>query len=198
MQPTDKTVMLAVKGGHLDEFDVLFRRHHDRLFAFFYRMTADPPASEDLAQEVFVRMLKYRNTFGEDSDFSGWMYQIARNVRADHFRKRRQESMLIEQTRVERVEHRAPPSHEFEKEAQLSVLQRALLALPEEKRELLILARFEEMKYETIAELLSIEVGAVKVRVHRAVRELRALFLEMSGERSKCDVKTSKTILRST
>ena len=83
-------------------------------------------------------------------------------------------------------------------EAQLSVLHRALLSLPEDKRELLILARFEEMKYETIAEVLSIEVGTVKVRVHRAMRELRALFLKMSGEEAKCNVKKPNTILRST
>jgi len=68
--------------------------------------------------------------------------------------------------------------------------------LPEEKREILILARYEEMDYRTIADLLSIDVGAVKVRVYRAMRELRALFLKMSGEEAKCDVKKPKPILR--
>jgi hypothetical protein len=58
MMPTDESLMLAVRNGDVDQFAVLFERHHDRLFAFFYRMTGDPPASEDLAQEVFVRMLK--------------------------------------------------------------------------------------------------------------------------------------------
>src|SRR5205823_3255506 len=92
--------------------------------------------------------------------------------------------------------HGVPPV-DVERAQQLSTLQRALLALPEDKRELLILARYEEMKYETIAALLSIEVGTVKVRVHRAVRELRDLFLKMSGEEAKCDVKKPTKILRS-
>src|SRR5262245_59552335 len=92
---TDKSLMLAVRDGDVDQFGELFRRHHDRIFAFFYRMTADPSASEDLTQEVFVRMLKYRSSFGEGSDFSGWMYQIARNVRADHFRKHVAEKRLM-------------------------------------------------------------------------------------------------------
>ena len=195
MLMTDNSLMLAVRDGDVDRFGELFHRHHDRIFAFFYRMTADPAASEDLAQEVFVRMLKYRSTFGADSDFRGWMYQIARNLRADHFRKRQAEALAAQQTRTE---HQPSHSHQIEKREQLSVLQRALLALPEDKRELLILARYEEIEYETIAAVLSIEVGTVRVRVHRALRELRNLFLKMSGEDVKCDVKKPKTILRNT
>jgi RNA polymerase sigma factor (sigma-70 family) len=186
MMLTDKSLMLAVKDGQLEEFGVLFKRHHDALFAFFYRMTADPAASEDLAQEVFVRMLKYRSTFGEESDFRGWMYQIARNARADHFRKRQTELLVSQESRGDRAVH---PPPQLEKQEQISMLHQALLALPEDKREILILARYEEMKYETIAAALQIEVGAVKVRVHRALRELRALFLKMAGEEAKCDVK---------
>ncbi len=190
---SDKSLMLAVRDGDVDQFGELFQRHHERLFAFFYRMTADPAASEDLSQEVFVRMLKYRSTFGEESDFRGWMYQIARNVRADYFRKRQTETLLMQHTSTDQ---QPPHSRELEKREQLSVLQRALLALPEDKREVLILARYEEMKCETIAAILSIEVGTVRVRVHRALRELRTLFLKMSGEDATCDVRKPKTILR--
>src|SRR5215831_10986823 len=147
MMPTDESLMLAVRNGEVDQFAVLFERHHDRLFSFFYRMTADQPASEDLTQEVFVRMLKYRGSFGEDSDFRAWMYQIARNVRADHFRKRMAETELPVDMRA----HERSASVQVERDEELSVLQRALLALPEDKREILILARYEEMKYEAIA-----------------------------------------------
>jgi RNA polymerase sigma-70 factor, ECF subfamily len=194
MMSTDESLMLSVRNGDVDQFAVLFERHHDRLFSFFYRMTADPPASEDLTQEVFVRMLKYRGSFGKNSEFRAWMYQIARNVRADHFRKRMAETELPVDMRA----HERPVSVQLERAEELSVLQRALLALPEDKREILILARYEEMKYESISALLQIEVGAVKVRVHRALRELRAVYLRMSGEEPKCDVKKPKTILRST
>jgi len=187
--------MLRVKDGDLEQFGVLFQRHHQRLFAFFYRMTADASASEDLAQEVFVRMLKYRNSFGQDSQFRAWMYQIARNVRADYFAKLQSEALLLRGTPIE-IGGNPPDS--FEKDERVSLLQRALMALPEDKREVLILARYEELKYETIASLLQVEAGTVKVRVHRALRELRALFLKMSGEQTKCDVKKSSTILRST
>lgn len=192
---TDEHLMLAVKNGEVERFGELFERHHHRLFAFFYRMIGDASAADDLAQEVFVRMLKYRNGFGPESQFRAWMYQIARNVRADFLGKLRSESLLSRATAADlRIALPDPP----EKQEHLSVLQRALLALPEEKRELLILARYEELKYEAIAKMLQIEVGTVKVRIHRALKELRAVFLKMSGEEKKCDVKKSSEILRST
>jgi RNA polymerase sigma-70 factor, ECF subfamily len=131
MIATDKSLMLAIRDGDMEQFTVLFERYHDRLFAFFYRMTADPPASEDLSQEVFVRILKYRNTFRDDSEFRAWMYGIARNVRADHFRKRQAESQLREEPKAG---YQSPPSHEIERQEVLSVLQRALLALPDAPR----------------------------------------------------------------
>src|SRR5262245_29135801 len=165
MSATDKCLMLAVRDGEIDRFGELFQRHHDRIFAFFYRMTADPPASEDLTQEVFVRMLKYRRTFGDDSDFRGWMYQIARNVRADHFRKSHREVLLGAGAWSRQQK---PDTDRVESQEQISLLQQALMSLPEDKRELLVLARYEEIDYEAIAKMLSIEVGAVRVRIHRA------------------------------
>jgi RNA polymerase sigma factor (sigma-70 family) len=195
MMMTDEHLMLAVKNGEVERFGELFERHHHRLFAFFYRMIGDASAADDLAQEVFVRMLKYRNGFGPESQFRAWMYQIARNVRADFLGKLQSESVL---SRAAAADLRIALPDPLEKQEHLSVLQRALLALPEEKRELLILARYEELKYEAIAKMLQIEVGTVKVRIHRALKELRALFLKMSGEEKKCDVKKSNEILRST
>jgi len=195
MMLTDEHLMLAVKNGEVERFGELFERHHHRLFAFFYRMIGNTSAADDLAQEVFVRMLKYRNGFGPESQFRAWMYQIARNVRADFLGKLQSESSL---SRAADDDIRIGFPDLLEKQERLSVLQRALLALPEDKRELLILARYEELKYEAIAAMLQIEVGAVKVRIHRAIRELRALFMKMSGEEKKCDVKKSNKILRST
>lgn len=189
---TDEQLMCAVRDGELEHFGALFERHYQSVFAFFYRLTGDASSSEDLAQEVFVRMLKYRNGFGRDSRFRAWMYQIARNVRADHFGKRQPERVLFQDVHL--ISNAVDPLENFER---LSILQRALLALPEDKRELLVLARYEELDYETIAAMLQIQVGAVKVRVHRALKELRALCLKMSGEETKCDVKKSSTILRS-
>jgi RNA polymerase sigma factor (sigma-70 family) len=186
MESTDKALMLAVRDGDVDKFGLLFDRHHRRLFEFFYRMTGDRTASEDLVQDVFLRMLKYRNSFGQDSQFRAWMYRIARTVRIDRFRKHQNEAPMpvehFESSREATLSIRL--QERVERNQQTATLERALLELPEDKRELIVLARYQEMKYQEIASLLEIEVGAVKVRVHRAIADLRQVFMRMSGEKS--------------
>ena len=83
--------MLAVRDGDVERIGVLFDRHHRMLFNFFLRLTANRGLSEDLVQEVFFRMLKYRQTFQAGTNFTAWMYQIARNAHLDQSRKRRLE-----------------------------------------------------------------------------------------------------------
>lgn len=63
------------------------------------------------------------------------------------------------------------------------MVRKALAALPEEKRELLILSRYQNLKYEQIAQMLDCEIGTIKVRIHRAVRELRDVYAGLAGSR---------------
>jgi RNA polymerase sigma-70 factor (ECF subfamily) len=88
-----------------------------------------------------------------------------------------------------------------ERRQQTQMLEKALYKLPVEKRELLVMARYEEMKYEQIAKVLGCEVGAVKVRVHRALKDLRDIYLRLTGEKTSwptnsTSVKKSETSLR--
>jgi len=70
-----------VSEGQVSDLRILFERHHPKLFAFFVRMTGNREMSEDLTQDVFVRILKYRQTFRPGGSFRTWIYQIARNAR---------------------------------------------------------------------------------------------------------------------
>jgi RNA polymerase sigma-70 factor (ECF subfamily) len=79
----------------------------------------------------------------------------------------------------------------LERGRELACLRQALLILSDDKRELIVLARYEGMKHEHIADVLGIETGAVKVRIHRAMRELRHVFRQLSEGRPSCDVKSS-------
>jgi RNA polymerase sigma-70 factor (ECF subfamily) len=177
--------MLAARNGNAEQFGVLFDRYHQRLFNFFYRLGSDAAASEDLVQDVFLRMLKYRNTFRADSEFRAWMYGIARTVRIDRFKGQRAESPLADSHK----DLSGGPYRHLEEQERAALLQRALLSLPDEKRELLVLARFHELKYEQIGTLLDVDAGTVKVRVHRAMVELREIVRKMSGESAPCVVK---------
>ena len=85
----DEDVMKLVKNGKLDALSILFDRYHVRLFNFFLRLIDDRTLSEDLVQNVFERIIKYRSSYREGASVKTWIYQIARNVRIDHFRSQK-------------------------------------------------------------------------------------------------------------
>src|SRR5512133_515286 len=164
----DEELMLRVRNDEVETLSELFERHHVALFNFFYRLTGDAAGSEDLVQDSFYRVLKYRRTYKPGTAFRTWMYQIARNVRNDRYHKQRDE-VDLEAAPVATV----LPVDTVDGQQQVTRLKQALMQLPEEKRELLLLSRYQGMKYEEIARLLQCEVGTVKVRVHRALQELK-------------------------
>lgn len=181
--PTDIDLMLRVQEGDLVALGVIFERHHGRVYRFCMRMTGNGPASEDLVQEIFLRMNRYSGKLRPDSNFQPWMYRLARNVCNDHLRKSQRESGDLEAI-PEPVSGEPGAVELMEKSEEVTLLHRALDSLPEKKREVLILSRFEKHKYEEIARLLDCSVGTVKVRVHRAVRQLREIYGQLSSEAS--------------
>ena len=179
--PTDLELMIDVKDGDVGKLALLFERHHPRIFHFCNRMTGNRAVSEDLVQEVFMRVLKYRETFRGDSAFLPWLYRMAHNACIDHFRRSGREP--LPQDELPEPESGAPSAADrVELDEELRLLRRALGRLPVDKREVLVLSRYEQRKYSEIAELLGCSVGAVKVRVHRALRQLRDIYFEISSE----------------
>jgi RNA polymerase sigma factor (sigma-70 family) len=180
-EPTDLELMIAVQQGEVGKMGVLFERHHARIYNFCHRMTGNQAASEDLVQEAFMRALKYRQSFRGDSDFVPWLYRLARNVCNDYFNKNRRFPVTGEDLPEEAS---TDPSalDSVEQREQICLLRQALLRLPVERREVLILSRFEFRNYEEIAQLMGCSVGAVKVRVHRAMNQLRETYRGMLKE----------------
>jgi len=195
MTMTDEALMQAVQRGDLAKLGSLFDRHHLAVFDFLARMTGSRAIAEDLVQDVFERILKYRATWRGDAPFSAWLFRIARNARADYYRRRDFTAPYKES--MDGEDPAPGPERQLEDESEAARLQRALLSMREDKRELIVLARYREMKYEAIAELLDVDVGTIKVRVHRALKELRDIFLNLES-RLPCNVKkfpnSSRTI----
>lgn len=190
--------MMAVRDGDVGKLGVLFDRHHRVLFDFFVRMTGQRTVADDLVQDVFFRILKYRKTFRDQSWFKAWMFHIARNARFDYYRSRKGEAFLEEDQAHGLLSASPIPGQQLEHEQQAMLLECAMFKLSPDKREVLILSRYQDMKYEQIAELIGCELGTVKTRVHRALKELRDNFLKLSSESEKppCNVKTSANSLR--
>ena len=173
---SDEELMSQVRNGVGEMLGVLFDRYQLPLFNFYLKLTGERAASEDLVQEVFLRILKYRQTYRTDTPFRAWMYQIARNARVDLLRRRRPETSWEPE-----LSPAVLPTDTAQQAQETALLQRALMSMAEEKREVLVLSRFQDLKYEEIAQLLGCEVNTVKTRVHRALQELRQVFHQLEG-----------------
>ena len=148
---SDEELMSQVRNGVGEMLGVLFERYQVPLFNFYLKLTGERAASEDLVQEVFFRILKYRQSYRPET---GWEPEMSPAIAPVDTAQQSQENAL---------------------------LYRALMQLPLEKREVLVLSRFQELKYEEIAQLLDCELGTVKTRVHRALQELRDIFHELQS-----------------
>ena len=179
--------MAQVSAGEVGKLAVLFERHHRSLFRYFVAMNHNRELSEDLVQDVFFRMLQYRTSYDPNQSFTAWMYQIARNANIDQAHKRRGEVVGIEEFNDRRPEPVSPapgPEESAAKIQDLALLQAALDRLAPDKREILVLSRFQRMKYEDIAAVLGCEPGTVKVRVYRAMRALEEIYFTLTGEKT--------------
>ena len=172
--------MLRVKEGDLDRMGLLFERYNRPLFGFLYHMTGQREVAEDLVQTVFYRMLKYRQTFTGNGPFKTWMYHLARNVLADHVQKNKRSAHQVDVADLaDKIGGGVAADEQLQKEQELQALHQSLGRLSNENREILILSRFQELKYDEIARILSITEGAVKVRVHRAMNALKIIYLQI-------------------
>lgn len=176
---TDEAIMEAVKNGKLEQAAVLFERYHLRLFNFLARLAMDKEVGEDLTQNVFLRMLKYRQTYRDGMRFQSWIYQLARNVFSDHYQSMKRS--MSSNMDVERIADWTPDSDGGVEEEREARLHRSLQLLPDDQRELLVLTRFQHLKYEEVAELLDTTVANIKVKVHRAIIKLREHYFQLEA-----------------
>ncbi len=175
----DETVMKLVRSGDVQKLAILFERYHIKLFNYFLRLSGKRDISEDLTQDVFFRLLKYRQTFRGESKFLTWMYSIARNVYIDYYKSKKPDLSLEEQFHEE-FDDRPKPEETVEADQERQLLHQALNTLPAEKKEVLILSRFQGLKYEEISNLMDCSLASVKTRVHRAIKDLRKAYRAIS------------------
>jgi len=178
----DEDIMNKVKDGSVQMLAILFERHHVKLYNYFLRLTRNQNTSEDLAQDVFFRILKYRNSYRKESKFTTWMYRIGRNVHIDHLKKNKDE-MPLDDLWEEETARIPQPDRQTETEQDTVYLHKALSLLPPAKKEILVLSRFQEMKYNDISNVLGCSLASVKTRVHRALNDLRKTYLELKVKR---------------
>ncbi len=166
--------MIGVSNEKLDMLTILFDRYHVRIFNFFNKMIHNRSVSEDLTQDVFYKIMKYRASY-KKGNFASWIYTIARNIFSSYYQKQKKESVSeLNEYTLKADESLITESNREE----LNHLQKAILKLSHDDRELIIMNRYQEIKYHEIAEIIGSTEGAVKVRMHRAIKKLKEIYFQ--------------------
>ncbi len=176
MEIPDESIMLNVKNGDLSAMSLLFERYNVKIFNFFLKMGLSRDISQDLTQNLFYRMLKYRSSYKEGNSVRTWIYQIARNLHADHFNRLKKDRELFLQTETVSAdiidEPGSFPEEDYER------LDAAMAGLNDSQREIIVLSRFQGLKYSEISTIVNQSVPAIKVAVYRAIRQLRHIYMK--------------------
>ena len=173
---TDEILMDNVKNGDLSDISVLFERYHLRIYNFFFRLTFNMDVSQDLTQNLFYRMIKYKNSYKSEYSVKSWIFQIARNLHADYCKEEKRSGELFQKTDNYTVDPAddAEGYHEDDYER----LEKAMSDLSVEQKEIIVLSKYQGMKYEEISEITNQSVGAIKVAMYRAIKQLRGIYFK--------------------
>lgn len=169
----DRELAARAARGDDDAFAELVRRHERRVYNLALRMLGRPEDARDASQDAFVSCYRNLARFRGDAAFSTWLHRIAINACYDALRRRREVLGLDEAPEP-------PPAADHGDAVTTSVdVRRALLAVPEEFRTVLVLHDIQDLGYDEIARILQVPIGTVKSRLHRA---RVALGRAMAGE----------------
>nr|BCX00461.1 MAG: DNA-directed RNA polymerase sigma-70 factor [Bacteroidota bacterium] len=175
LQQADEALLLeAFRNGHReDAFSELVRRYQERIYRLIRRMVRDHETTDDLVQEVFVRVWESLDRFRGQAGLYSWIYRIAVNTTMSHFRRERLRRWIrLEEIFPGPTDPSSNPAEAVERQEREALLAQALKRLPPKQRLVFSLRYFEELSYEEIAALLDTSVGALKANYHHAVRKL--------------------------
>lgn len=171
---TDQELLEATRAGDEGAFVEIYRRYHERVYRFAYRMTGSPEAARDVTHSCFVGLLEGSSRYdGRRASLGTYLCAAARNLslrRASRSWRERELAFLPDL----RPARGPSPLQVLLEDERARMVREALAALAPLHREVVILAEYEDLDLATIAEIVGAEVGAVKVRLHRARKKLRA------------------------
>jgi RNA polymerase sigma-70 factor, ECF subfamily len=184
MARTDVQLMLDVKAGDEQSFELLLRKYRTPLVNFLFRMVRDRAVAEDLAQEVFLRVYRARQEYAPSAKFTTWMFRIATNLALNSVRdnRRRQMEISMDQTvdngedeqRAMEVPDKTPTvEQELVARSRAEMILKAVHSLPEKQRAAVLLHKYQELDYDEIARVLECSESALKSLLFRAYETLR-------------------------
>jgi len=182
----DEELIHEIRKGSRAAMEVLVKRHYHSIFTYVYRKMGDYHTAYDLTQEVFVKMMKSLGSYRDNGKFSHWLLKIAVNHCMDYFRGRE----FKQQNRESELTEEALPASEhqnvwniFYKRLQNDQVRQAVLRLPEQQRDAVILNYYNGLKIREVAELTGTNESTVKSRIRLGIAKLKEIIV--GGERDE-------------
>jgi RNA polymerase sigma-70 factor (ECF subfamily) len=172
--------MLKVKSGNVEMLGLLYERYKKWLYNFFQQMYYNTDVSEDLVQNVFVRILKYKHTYTEDSKFVTWLFQIARNESHSYFNKHVKNRNQVDLDVISyKLSDQNSIEQTMENDEEIKLLNEAIKKLPYEKKEIITLSKLKQLKYKEIGAILGCSEANARIKSHRALQDLKTTYMSM-------------------
>jgi RNA polymerase sigma-70 factor, ECF subfamily len=185
---TDAEVMLRVKAGDQSAFDFLVQKYRRPLVSFMYRMARNTAAAEDLAQEVFLRVYRSRQSYEASAKFTTWLYRIATNLAVNHARDTRKErpevTVSLDEpdeetgTTMDVADSKMTAEELLVRRERMLAIRSKVEALPERQRLAVVMHKYQQMDYKQIADVLKLSESATKSLLFRAYETLREQLRE--------------------
>ena len=157
-------------------FNQLVRKYQERIYWHVRKMVFDHDDTDDLVQEIFIKVWRNLHRFRQDSQLYTWIYRIATNECLNFLKKKKRASLLSLTDYHEVLVSKLDMSVQLDGEAIEMKLQKALLTLPDKQRMVFNMKYFDDMKYETMAEITGTSVGSLKASYHHAVKKIEEIL----------------------
>lgn len=184
----DAEIMLRLKAGELECFDYLMNKYRRPIVHFMFRMVHNQGVAEEMAQEVFLRVYRSRETYRAEAKFSTWLYRIATNLAVNHARDTKNER-LAPKVQLDEPDPETGSMHDVAdstptvesnllRQERMSAIKQHVLALPERQRMAVLMHKYQDMDYKAIGGVLNLSESATKSLLFRAYQTLRERLKE--------------------
>jgi RNA polymerase sigma-70 factor (ECF subfamily) len=187
-QMEDSAIMLELRAGNMSGFDFLIQKYRRPIVNFMYRMVRNQAVAEELAQEVFLRVYRSRQTYRAEARFSTWLYRIATNLGVNHARDTRHEraasTIYLDEadpdtgTTPDVADTTLTAEESLLRRERMNAIRRHVMELPERQRMAVLMHKYEGMDYRQIGDVLKLSESATKSLLFRAYQTLREKLKE--------------------
>ena len=182
-QLSDAEIMLRVREGDDSGFSILIEKYRKQIVHFMFRMSRNQAVAEELAQEVFLRVYRSRQTYRAEAKFSTWLYRIATNLGVNHARdtkyERTAQNVYLDQPDAETgttpdvADSTLSVEQQLVRDERMNAIRKHVMALPERQRSAVLMHKYQEMDYKEIGDVLKLSESATKSLLFRAYQTLR-------------------------